>query len=249
LAQLSGEADPQVLARARANYVGMLRLVDDQLSRLVAYLEASGRLDETLLIVLADHGDFAGEYGLMRKGPGLPEVLTRIPMLVHGPGVRADAAPSAGHASIADVLPTICDLIERPIPDGVQGRSLKPLLAGPRDDARDFVSAYAEQGQGAPHQETALDAPTFGVRRDAQGRLAIDTVNEVTQSGARQMLRNGQWKLLRAAGHADQLFDLSTDPLELHDLADTADDTLEQLRTELERWRSHLRSPLPVPPA
>ncbi|WP_350274984.1 sulfatase-like hydrolase/transferase [Kribbella sp. HUAS MG21] len=93
LAELAGEADPDVLARARANYVGMLRLVDDQVARLVDHLETTGRLTDTLVVALADHGDFAGEYGLMRKGPGLPDVLARIPLVFHGAGAAPQAVP------------------------------------------------------------------------------------------------------------------------------------------------------------
>jgi arylsulfatase A-like enzyme len=236
LAQRSGEADPELLARARANYVGMLRLVDDQLARLVAHLEQAGRLESTLFLHVADHGDFAGEYGLMRKGPGLPEVLTRIPMLFHGPGVRADVRPSPAHVSIADVLPTLCELVEQPVPEGTQGRSLVPLLTDP--DAAGFDSVYAEQGYGEPLDEDALGDRTPGLRETASGGVAVDTVNEVTQSGKRQMIRAGRWKLLATADGATQLFDLDADPFELHDLAGRADlaATLRRLQQELERW-------------
>ncbi|TWD84703.1 arylsulfatase A-like enzyme [Kribbella amoyensis] len=237
LAQLSGEAEPDVLARARANYVGMLRLVDDQLARLVTRLEESGRLADTLLVVLADHGDFAGEYGLMRKGPGLPEVLTRIPMVFHGAGVRADREPSPAHVSIADVLPTICELVGQPVPTGVQGRSLVPVLTG-ASDGTDYASVYAEQGEGPPYRETDLGEQTPGVRRSADGRLVIDTVNEVTQAGQRRMVRSGRWKLLAGPVGAPQLFDLSADPLELTNLTPRPDvaEILRDLLAKLERW-------------
>ena len=243
LAEQSGEADPEVLARARANYVGMLRLVDDQLSRLVAHLERSGRLETTLIVQLADHGDFAGEYGLMRKGPGLPEVLARIPMVFHGPGVRPDPQPSAAHVSIADVLPTICELVGAPVPAGVQGRSLVPLLSDP-DQTSGFSSAYAEQGYGTPYLEEDLGDRTPGVRRGADGRLAVDTVNEVTQSGVRRAIRKGRWKLLATPEGTTQLFDLSSDPFELRDLAEHPEHAAARLdlEAELDRWLAYISS-------
>ncbi|MCB0184671.1 MAG: sulfatase-like hydrolase/transferase, partial [Caldilineaceae bacterium] len=99
------------MPRARANYMGLLRLLDDQIERFVTYLEEAGLRDDTIILFLSDHGDFVGEYGLMRKGPELPEVLTRIPFSICGPGIPAQTQPHAAHVSIADILPTLCDAI------------------------------------------------------------------------------------------------------------------------------------------
>src|SRR5690606_42129962 len=75
--------------RYRATYLGMIRLIDDQVRRFVEYLDRSGQRDDTVLIFMSDHGDYAGEYGLQRKGVGLPEVLTRVPLVFPGPGIAA----------------------------------------------------------------------------------------------------------------------------------------------------------------
>ncbi len=83
----------QQLVRARSNYLGMLRLIDDQVQRLVQTLREKGRYDNTILIFLADHGDFFGEYGLVRKGPELPECLTRIPFFSWVPASRPVPSP------------------------------------------------------------------------------------------------------------------------------------------------------------
>ncbi|GAA2756394.1 sulfatase family protein [Actinopolymorpha rutila] len=220
LAELSGEAKPDVLARARANYVGMLRLVDDQIARLVRHLENTGRLDDTLLVFVSDHGDFAGEYGLMRKGPGLPEVLARVPMFFHGPGVVGEPGPSPAHVSIVDILPTICEVLGQPVPEGVQGRSLVPMLSGDVAGDHDFLSAYAEQGFGGmPYEEADLGDAEPGVRRLDDGRVVVDAVNVVTHSGARRMVRRGRWKLVADVTGAVQLFDLAEDPFETRDLS------------------------------
>ena len=112
------------LQRMRANYYGMLRLIDDQLERFVNALETAGRWHDTLLVCTSDHGDFAGEYGLMRKGVGtLPEATTRVPLLVHGPGVRSSDDPCSAHASLVDLLPTLCSACGIDVPRGVQGRN------------------------------------------------------------------------------------------------------------------------------
>lgn len=219
LARLSGEAEPVVLERARANYIGMLRLLDDQVARLVDHLQSRGSLRHTLVVFVSDHGDFAGEYGLMRKGPGLPDVLTRVPLFFHGPGVVTDAEPSTAHVSITDLLPTVCELVGQPIPAGVQGRSLVPLLRGERVDGA-FSSAYAEQGVGGPpFDESNLGDTEPGVRRRPDGQVVVDMVNPVTQNGARRMLRSGRWKLVADSTGALALYDLATDPYECDNLS------------------------------
>ena len=68
------------IQRARANYMGMLRLLDDQVKRFVESLERIGVLDNTIVVILSDHGDFVGEYGLLRKGPEVPEPLVSTSM-------------------------------------------------------------------------------------------------------------------------------------------------------------------------
>lgn len=138
-------------ARARSNYMGMLRLLDDQIKRFVGHLEDTSVLDNTILVVLSDHGDFVGQYGLLRKGPELPECLVRIPLLFSGPGVRPADAAHPTHVSIVDIMPTLCEAAGAPLPNGVQGRSLWPLLTGQPYPEDEFASAYAEHGFGGLH--------------------------------------------------------------------------------------------------
>ncbi|MCX6377370.1 MAG: sulfatase-like hydrolase/transferase, partial [Armatimonadetes bacterium] len=87
------------IQRARANYLGMLRLLDDQVKRFVQFLDQTGLRDNTLIVLLSDHGDFVGEYGLLRKGPELPEPLVRIPLQLTGPGIVRRAEPHPAHVS------------------------------------------------------------------------------------------------------------------------------------------------------
>ena len=167
------------LPRARSNYLGMLRLIDDQVRRFVEFLESRGLRENTHLIFLSDHGDFVGEYGLVRKGPELPEVLARIPFSWAGPGIEAQAGPHGAHISIADIMPTICDLIDVPLPAGVQGRSLKPLLLGEAYPLDEFASAYAEHGFGGLHFSADDD---FDPREDGlTPGVAFDELNGWSQ--------------------------------------------------------------------
>lgn len=236
-----------MIPRARSNYLGMLRLVDDQLRRFVGYLDKTGRRADTLLVVTADHGDYVGEYGLVRKGAELPEVLTRIPLLVNGPGVAGGRGTLPAHVSIADVLPTVCSAVGADTPAGVQGRDMWPLLTGA--DAVGFDSAYAEQGVGG-RAYTAADVPEplpgLGV---PDGPYDFDELNAVTQGGSRRMVRKGDWKLVLDAAGAGQLYDLRDDPFELRDLWCAPEHLAVRcdLLVDLARWTMTAEDPLPIP--
>lgn len=247
-----------LLARLRATYHGMLRMVDDQVRRFVAGLEDEGLREDTLLVVHGDHGDFGGRYGLMRKGVDLPEATTRVPLVVDGPGIDPTDGPSHAHVSLVDLLPSVCDAVGVDTPRGVQGRSLWPLLTGDErwraeqgtsddpgraeqgtGDGDAFRSVYAECGDGGPHYGPG-DAPPLA-------EASLDEINEVTQSGRTCMVRRGRWKLVVDRDDGAELYDLSVDPAETTDLAGRSEhaEVRADLLAELARWSLRVRDPLP----
>jgi arylsulfatase A-like enzyme len=121
------------LDRARANYHGMLRLIDDQIRRFVEFLEDKNLRDNTVIVFLTDHGDFVGEYDLIRKGPDLPEVLVRMPLLISGPrinsGNRVTEAGRAHSGRCPGQKPVACSfrrrLSCRRIPQRLRGTGLR----------------------------------------------------------------------------------------------------------------------------
>ncbi|NMB42485.1 MAG: sulfatase-like hydrolase/transferase [Firmicutes bacterium] len=104
-----------LIARYRSNYLGMLRLIDDQILRLLNFLDEASLSERTILVFLSDHGDFVGEYGLLRKAVPIPECLARIPMIWKGPGIEGGML-STPIVSIVDVFPTICEALGQEIP-------------------------------------------------------------------------------------------------------------------------------------
>lgn len=94
--------------RTRSNYLGMLRLIDDQLGRLLSFLESRGLRENTLIVYLSDHGDYFCNYGLIHKGVGMPEDLIRIPMVWSGAGVKRQGVNTSAFVSTADVMPGRC---------------------------------------------------------------------------------------------------------------------------------------------
>lgn len=237
-----------LIPRTRANYMGMLRLIDDQLRRLFAFMGEQGLSERTLCCVTSDHGDFVGEYGLIRKGPEMPELLMRVPMIWTGPGIERLADHHGAHVSLADVMPTLCEAIGEPLPMGVQGRSLWPLLTGAPYPEEEFASVYAEQGFGGLHYTADDDL----VPLEADGlnpNVSFDCLNSRSQSGTMRMLRRGDWKLIMDMQGRGQLYDLAKDPLEMENLyGQPAYARVEhELLAELLAWTLRVQDPLPLP--
>jgi len=236
------------LPRARSNYHGMLRLIDDQVKRFVEFLNSSRLRENTIIVFVSDHGDFVGEYGLMRKGLEMNEFLVRIPLLFAGPGIAANSAPHPAHVSIVDIMPTLCEAIGVPLPNGVQGRSLRPLLTGAPCPEEEFASVYAEQGFGGRHytESDALDPVAEGALHPSVG---FDCLNTWSQSGTMRMLRRGDWKLVFDMQGRGQLYNVTDDPAELRDLygKPEAATVQNQLVAELLALTIRAQDPLPYP--
>lgn len=228
---------------ARAVYCGMLRMIDDQVKRFVGHLSEQSLLDNTILIFLSDHGDYAGDYGLQRKGAGLPECLIRVPLIVAGPGIAAHRN-ATDFVSLVDVMPTICEIVGADIPFGCQGRSLWPMLTGRDYPAAEFASIYSELGIGSlPYgadERPPLHFPYEGRK--------FDELNSVTQSGNVKMVRKGDWKLIADVAGRRELYDLAGDPGELRNLY--ADARFAGVRTEMLEellyWTVRSEDPLPL---
>ena len=239
--------DKQVV-RARSNYFGMLRLIDDQIKRFVQSLKDKRVYDNTIIIYLGDHGDFVGEYSLVRKGPELPECLTRIPMFFTGPGIASGTQPHSAHISIVDIMPTLCNAIGLSLPVGVQGRSLWPLLTGSDYPKEEFASIYAEHGFGGLHYtaEDKLDPVKEGAINKA---VSYDELNSWSQSGTMRMLRKGDWKLVYDMQGKGQLYNLTKDPVELNNLYDNREsaEVKQQMLADLMAWTLRVQDPLPLP--
>lgn len=109
-------------------YDAEIASADAQVGRLVDALRSDGRLDDTLVIVLADHGEMLGEHGELTHGFFIYEAATHIPLVISGPGVPARVV--SDQVRIVDVMPTALALLGVPVPKEVQGANLMPLARG-----------------------------------------------------------------------------------------------------------------------
>ncbi len=173
---------------AKDPYSGEVAFVDAQLGRLFSFLEKSGALDKTIIILTSDHGEAFGEKDEIRHGFFAYNNVLQIPLIIYYPGDEAKVVSE--NACHVDIFPTVCDLLDLPAPSHLQGESLLPVIAG-RERQKKMI--YFESL--SPHY--FLDAaPLTGY---IEGKLKyID-----------QPIK--------------ELYDLSTDPLEVRNVANTVD--------------------------
>ncbi len=240
-----GEDHEKRIARVRSNYHGMLRLIDDQFKRFMEGLEQRDLRKNTVVVFLSDHGDFVGEYGLIRKGVGLPEVLTRINMAWQGPGI-VNSLDNEHCVSLVDILPTVCELCGEPVPFGCQGRSLLPLLRGEKVPEKEFDTAYCEFGHGGLYWNEK-DKLTVADDRCITDGTTFACISSWTSGGQLRSLRKGDMKILMDMMGRGQLYDLSADPFEIDDLWDNAEYAAQRADMLAELCAAVLRADDPIP--
>ena len=124
------EPPPEYLARVPDDpYTAEIVYADAMLGRVIAELERQRISEDTLVVFLSDHGESLGEHGERTHGIFIYDATIRVPLLLAGPGVTPGLRVGTLARSV-DVMPTILDLIDAPIPTGLDGRSLRSAMAG-----------------------------------------------------------------------------------------------------------------------
>jgi arylsulfatase A-like enzyme len=127
----------------RARYDEMILYADSVVGDYLDWLDKTGRLDRSIVIISADHGDSFDHNWFLHSGPYLHNGLIHIPLLIHLPK-QMQGEHVAQPAEQADLLPTILDLVGAQSPHGVDGVSLKPALEGGRLPERFVYSMNLE---------------------------------------------------------------------------------------------------------
>jgi len=208
------------MERLQAAYLGMNSYVDWMLGELLGALDETGLAQETCLIVTSDHGDWAGDYGLVEKWPsGLDDTLTRVPLIIRTPDSRAGHVV-AEPVELFDLMPTVLELAGVPVRHTHFARSLVPQLEGTDGDPERAV--YAEGGYDL-HEPHAFEGrwSDYDIPRDEshiywpKGLLQQEHPESVCRS---VMLRTSKHKLIRRTAGVCELYDLERDPQELHNV-------------------------------
>ncbi len=147
------DAEPVTEAQAlnaRRAYFGAISYVDDNLGRLTQALRSSGLGEDTIVILVSDHGEMLGERGLWYK-MNFFEGASRVPLVIASPGRFAPARVAAS-VSLIDILPTLVDFAggdAGALGSSIDGRSLGPHLAG-REGHDEAIGEYLAEGAIAP---------------------------------------------------------------------------------------------------
>lgn len=111
-------------------YDGAIRFMDDQIGEVFQALDDMGLLDDTAVIVSADHGEAMGEQGIYGDHVCAGEAVHNIPLIVRWPGTTPADRCYDGLLYNVDLLPTLSDLLDLPTPSGWDGRSFAPAVRG-----------------------------------------------------------------------------------------------------------------------
>lgn len=119
----------QEIRQHLAEYYAMISHLDSEIGRIMQALQAIGEYENTIILLAGDNGLALGQHGLMGK-QNLYDHSVRVPLIMSGPGVPAGEIRTS-FCYLSDIFPTLCDLVERPIPQSVESISLYSALHNP----------------------------------------------------------------------------------------------------------------------
>jgi arylsulfatase A-like enzyme len=219
-AYMAGEVamTPADFEGLRGLYDAEISYVDEKIGELLDFLEASGGLDHTVVIVTADHGENIGDHGLMDHQYCVYDSLARVPLLVHYPEAFA-SGPEHMPVQHTDLLPTLLDLAQAGSDRDLPGRS----LLAPPDPSRPRKCGAITQYTGPHRHRFARRHPHFdpasrGYDRTFDGLVLDD------------------YKLIRSSRGEQELYHLAADPTETSDLALLQPARVDALGAMLDAW-------------
>lgn len=202
-------------------YDGAIRYLDERIGHFIDFMNSEGLLEDTHIIITADHGELFGEHGMEKHHDSLYEPVLHIPLIIHpaehstlGSG-RVDKT-----VSLVDLYPTILDLADVPAPERSNADSLTPTGRPPTDR-----SIYAEVGRKSPNP-VQRHYPSFE-KSDCDGPL--------------QSVRDNEYKLIRSPDGAIELYQWRDDPAEQTDLAQDEPEVVDRLTTAIDKKLGSMR--------
>ena len=243
-----GDTDEMVYRKIHAAYLAMCSYTDMLLGRVLEALKESGLEDNTTVIASSDHGDWAGDWGLIEKWPNaMDDDLTKVPLIIRRPG------QPAGHrveelTQTFDIFPTICEWEGIEIKHDQFGISLAKQVAGANGDPERVVFCEGGYDTREPHcfEGTGgfaafMKPHTIYYPKMIQQQKSPESVCRVV------MLRNSRYKLNVRTNGDNELYDMKSDPTELHNLynEDSYQGLVNELQKEMLTWMIHTSDTVP----
>ncbi len=209
-------------------YMGLIKQCDDQLGVLFAHLEKTGRMDDTLIVVTSDHGDYLGDHWLGEKDL-FHECSVKVPLIVYDPSSTADATRGTVCDELVESIDLAATFIETAggdVPENIiEGQSLLPYIR----------SGFENNNAGTPHKPRDYAISEF----DYSATPMAAKLGLKPDDARLFMVADKRWKFMHAeGGFRPMLFDMKADPDELHDLGDSAahNDEIDMMYTRLSEW-------------
>jgi iduronate 2-sulfatase len=140
------DTDADYARRMRRAYAASVSYMDAQLGRVLRALRENGLEGNTVVVVWSDHGFLLGEHAIWGKHC-LYEGALRSPLIIRHPGLSHPGVTSPAIVESVDVFPTLADLCGLPVPEGLDGRSLRPHLADPAAPSGKAAHGFWTGGQ------------------------------------------------------------------------------------------------------
>lgn len=206
----------------RGVYLGMCQKVDMQFGRVIQALQDAGIYDNTLVLFMSDHGDYAGDFDLVEKAQNcFEDCLTRVPFLIKPPkkdGV--DAGISSALVELVDLYATVMDYAGVTPSHTHFGRSLRTVLRDRSCVHREAVFCEGGRMPGEIHcDEYHIDGPS-GTQRSFLYWPKKKAQSDDLAHGKGIMMRNHRYKYISRLTESDELYDLEKDPGERNNCID-----------------------------
>jgi arylsulfatase len=227
---LRSEADWR---RMIANYWGLCSLVDTHVGAILDTLTACGLDEHTIVVYTSDHGDMMGSHRLLAKCVMYEEAV-RVPLLVRLPGQTSSRRVRAPVSQI-DVVPTLLDLMGQPIPDHLEGESLRPLLErGDQAPTRDVFIEWNGHNNGFGDVIGSVSVPEPMLELASRDEISAAITDPV-----RTVVTADGWKLNYSPLGEHELYDLVEDPYEMCNLAGQPEmkPRMEELAERIRSWQ------------
>jgi len=118
------------------DYYRLVKSVDDNISKVLDFLEDNDLAENTIVVYTSDNGFFLGEHGFYNK-QWMYEPSIHVPLIIRYPKLIQKGEINSSLVNFTDIAPTLLDLAGLPVPDDMQGKSLKPILEGKKDKVHD----------------------------------------------------------------------------------------------------------------
>ncbi|SNZ15393.1 Arylsulfatase A [Natronoarchaeum philippinense] len=196
-----------------ALYKAELNYLDYRLGNLYDYLDTSGLLEETMIVIAGDHGENIGDHGLMDHQYCLYDSLLHVPLLVRYPDKFPAGKRFDGLVEVRDLFPTLLEVADASTDDeAASSRSLQQAL---ERGGREYV-----------HGEYATPQPSIEALEQRVGQVPAD-VKEYDRS--LRSVRSDEWKLIEGLDGTIELYNIDSDPSEQNDVSNDYLDTVDEL--------------------